>query len=255
MKKLLLGTILCSLFLTASCKDEASKPIQSLDVKVGENSITAQLNINDRYALTIDGEFPINIKGNNYGEVYVKSKNEDNPFRVGLLADFTVFTSDAWDGFEPTDRLPNGDPIPGWITPYELLRVGIPNNSGKYKMNVYGGYFNPYYIGVSVDLSFLDDHYPSGLQILQHFQKDGEIWGTATLYGPTKDSDGNITQHGGIFFVLSASHFMGKMARDFTLTPGDVEFTGRDAHRYESKKAKKKLIKKIQKAVKEFNEK
>ncbi|MDC1173932.1 hypothetical protein OAT67_00940 [Bacteriovoracaceae bacterium] len=106
----------------------------------------------------------------------------------------------------------------------------------------------------NIGLAYYGDHWSREdlKRIVPMLQKRFSL---ATLYGPTKDSDGNITQHGGIFFVLSASHFMGKMARDFTLTPGDVEFTGRDAHRYESKKAKKKLIKKIQKAVKEFNEK
>lgn len=247
MKKLLV-IALSSLFLFTSCKEE-NKPIQSLDVKVGQNTITTQLNLSDKYALPFEGEFDINIKGKNYGNVYVKEKTDDSPFRIGVVADFTVFTSDVWDGFEPTRTLPNGDPIPGWITPYELLRVGIPNQSGKYRTNVYAGYFDPYYVGVSVELSFLDDHYPSGLQILQHFQKDGEIWGTATLFGPTRDSDGNVLQHGGIFFVINASSFMGKS--DYvTMKPGQVEFQGREAHRYESKKAQKKLMKKIRKAIK-----
>ena len=66
-------------------------------------------------------------------------------------------------------------------------------------------YQNPYYVGVALTLNILDDHYPEGLGISQLFRKssDSPIWGSIQVFGPRKDNEGNITAHGGLFFIAT----------------------------------------------------
>lgn len=254
-KLITMMALIGSMALMGGCRDRS--PVESFDVTVGENSITTEVNLSDSFALELDGFVPVSIKGKDYGHIFLSSKTDEKPFSVGLLVDFSIFTSDAWDGFEPVTTLPSGDPIPGWITPYELIRVDIPSFSSRFDLNLYGGYYNPYYVGTTVSLNFLDDYYPEGLQIFQNFRKDGEIWGTVALYGPTRDSDGEIIDHGGIFFVLSVSALTSLNPGDtISLEPAEYKFEGRDAHIYEdSRRERRKLFRQIQRGIDEFNRK
>ena len=138
MKLFFTFLLLTSLLAVSGCKD---KPVESFDVIVGENTVTGEINLSESFALNLDGDFPVNIKGKNYGEIYMASKNDKNPFRVGVTADFSIFTSETWDGFDSTRTLPNGDPIPGWVTPYELVRAGIPSFGDKFELDLYAGYY------------------------------------------------------------------------------------------------------------------
>lgn len=239
--------ILPLLFL-AGCKNQ---PIESFDVIVGQNTLTAQLSLSDDYALNIDASFPIMIKGDYYGHMFVTPKIGNSPFHLGLTADFSVFTSDVWDGFEPVTSLPNGDPLPHWIGPYELIRANIPNPSDIFDVSLYGTIDKPFYLGMTLSLNILDENYPEGLQVIQNFGKDGKNWGAVVLFGPTRDANGEIIEQGGIFFVVGVSALTA--SERVRLTPTDLEITGPDAHRYETPRAQQRLMRDIQRSIQDYN--
>ena len=248
MKSLINIMLLGSLVFMQACE---KGPVEDFDVKVGDNDVTTELFLTEKYGLNLTGSFPIDIKGNNYGEIFLNGATDANPFSAGLTISLEAFTGDVWDGFGSTSTLPNGDPLPPWITPYELVGVDIPTMNDHFGIILYGGYHNPYYVGLAVTLKILDNHYPEGLQVSQSFKKEGENWGTVTLFGPTRDGDGNVIQHGGIFFVVGISTFL--PGEEIPFEPGTLHIRGKNAHLYKSKKAQKKLMKQIQKAVREFN--
>lgn len=175
--------------------------IDEFTVDVGQNQVTTAANFSDNYALDVDGNFPIDIKGINYGEIFISRKSEDSPFKVGLTASIEAFTNEKWEGFDNVSTLPNGEPLPGWPSQEKLIVADIPDFSPHFDIKLYVGVDNPYYVGIAVTLNILDDHYPEGLKLSQNFKKDGNIWGEVVAFGPTKDSEGNIINHGGLFFL------------------------------------------------------
>jgi len=198
MSKLIQLTVSISLLtLFVSC----GKVVDKFGVEVGTNEVTTTADFTKDFALNLDGSFPIDIKGQNYGEIFLNAAQGEDPFQVGVSASIEAFTSDTWDGFDNTSTLPNGDPLPGWIAQDKLIVVDIPDFNQHFDIKLYVGYDNPYYVGVAVTLNILDNHYPEGLSISQNFKKEESIWGEVMAFGPTKDSDGNVINHGGIFFV------------------------------------------------------
>ena len=239
-----------SLFLFVSCK----KVVEGFNVSVGQNDVTAVVSLSDSYALALSGEFPVVVKDVHYGDLFLNGATTDSPFQLGLTANFDMFTSSTWEGFGTTDTLPNGDPIPGWITPYELVAVDIPSFSPHFDLQLYVGYQSPYYLGLSVSLNFLDNHYPEGLSVSQSFRKDGEIWGTVQLFGPSFDGNGNVVTHGGVFFVATFDPLLPGTISFKGTKAGELEFHGPHAARYaQDKKLQKKAMQQIQKLMNEFN--
>lgn len=249
-KNILLVIFCISVF--TGCNDV----VDSFQVKVGENSITAITFFDEDFALNLTGDFDIIVDNINYGNIFLVAPTEDDPFQVGVTADFTTFTSDLWEGFAPTNKLPNGDPLPGWITPYELVATKLPALDENFDVTLYVGFHNPYYVGIAVSLNFFDENYPQGLQVSQHFKKESTPWGTVSVYGPTYDENGNVLVHGGLFFVTKFD----------PSRPGDIDyvedleksefiFSGENAEEYRNNPEKQEeVLEQIRRMVREFNE-
>jgi len=229
--------------------------VEKFSVKVGTNTITAITDFNEDYALNLTGNFPIDIDGVNYGDIFLAAQTDDHPFYVGITANFETFTSDVWTGFAPTKKLPNGDPLPGWIEPYELVTTQLPNFDENFDVHLYVGYHNPYYVGVAVTLNIFDNHYPEGLLISQYFKKEDIPLGTVTVFGPTYDDEGNVEQHGGLFFVATFEQTrMGDI--DFAdELDSEIIFSGRRAGEYRNNPEKQKeALETVKRLIKKFNQ-
>jgi hypothetical protein len=241
---------ICFLTLFASCK----KVVEGFNVSVGQNDVTTVVSLTDDYALALSGEYPIVVKDVHYGNLFLNGATTNSPFQLGVTAKFDMFTSDTWEGFGTTNTLPNGDPMPGWITPYELVAVDIPSFSPHFDLILYVGYQSPYYLGLAISLNVLDNHYPEGLSVSQSFKKDGKIWGTVHLFGPSRDSDGNVVTHGGVFFAATFDPLLPGRISFKGAKAQDMEFHGPHAETYsKDKKLQKKAIKQIQQLIQDFN--
>jgi len=198
MKRLfLLFPVMISLLALGGCK----KVVETFKLDVGDNAVTVTGAFSKDFAFNFSNSYDIVVKGVQYGTITAIAPTESQPFQVAITANFDMFTSDVWEGFASTKTLPNGDPLPAWINPNELVRVDIPNFTEQIDLVLYVGYKKPYYVGVALTLKVLDNRYPDGLTLSQYLKKSNAIWGSATVFGPSYDDVGNVTQHGGIFFV------------------------------------------------------
>ncbi|MEK6626250.1 MAG: hypothetical protein AABY86_14865 [Bdellovibrionota bacterium] len=193
--------VLAMAFSLSGCK----QIIDGFSLGVGENTVTTTANFIPEFGFNVTKSVDIVVKGVKYGTVGVAAPQEGKPFQVYVTADLTIFTSEVWEGFGPVTTLPNGEPLPSWITPGELVRVDIPNFTEFLDLTLYIGYKNPFYVGVAVSLKLFDNRYPDGLSVSQYLKKKSKIWGQGMVYGPAYDDQGNVTQHGGIFFVAGFS--------------------------------------------------
>ena len=253
MKKLWPALLALTLGLT-SCNN-AQEVVSAFDITVGTNAVTLTTEFNSDFALDLNGVFDIKVKGVDYGDIFLLGSTEQTPFTIGATADLSVFLPENWDGFAPTNKLPNGDPLPGWIVPQELVEVDIPINNPQFDVTAYVGYRSPYYLGVAVTLNFLDDNFPEGLSISQYFRKAGTIWSEVIAYGPVKDENGNILKHGGLFFAATIDPFLPALSLDRELVRGEWQATGKHADRYNNDpKELRKLLKHVKEGVEQFNE-
>lgn len=254
MKKIFATALIGLLFSTGCNKND--KVVTDFGLELGANTVTVSAEFSEDFALNLNGVFDLNIKGTDYGEIFLYGASNSTPFSAGVTVDVGVFKPEVWEGFAPTTTLPNGSAIPAWISPYELVAVDVPVTSTQFDIKAYVGYHSPYYLGVSLGLNFLDDHFPEGLSLSQSFKKDGDIWSEVVAYGPTKDADGNVIQHGGLFFVAKYDPALQQnLQLDENLFAGEWKATGSDAKYYnENPKAMRKLLKKVKKAIEEYNE-
>jgi hypothetical protein len=239
----------CGLLLT-SC----SEVVTQFSVIVGNDEVTTQADFTPEFELNLTGSYDIDVQDINYGQIYLNGSTETTPFQVGLTANLNSFTSDVWTGFEPVKTLPNGDAIPGWITPYELVQVDIPSFNEHFDLYAYIGHQSPYYLGVAVTLNVFDNAYPTGLMVSQNFRQANNTWGTVTVFGPSFDDAGNVLTHGGLFFVATFDPLIPGVitVRDFN--EKSLVFHGKEGKKYKKdEKLRKKALKQIKSLLKKFN--
>ncbi len=255
MQRFLIIPIMLMAMTMSGCK----KVVEGFNVVVGQNDVTAVVELAKDFALSFNGSFPIVVNDVEYATLFLNGATSSSPFTVGATANLDMFTSEVWEGFGTTTTLPNGDALPGWITPYELVAVDIPSFSPHFDLIAYVGYQKPYYLGVAVTLKVLDAHFPEGLGVSQSFKKDSKPWGTVQVFGPTRDADGNVTQSGGVFFVASfdplipgIQHRGPKAMAE--LESEEIQFHGPRAEEYRNdKKKQRQAMKQIRKVLEMAN--
>jgi|GEM_PF-4739237 len=200
-KSLTLGLLLAAMTSLSSCK----KVVDKFSLDLGDNSVTTAVNFVPEFGLNVDRTVDIVVKGVKYGSVSISSPQNGEPFKIALTAELEMFLPEVWEGFAPTNTLPNGEALPNWIQPNELIAVDVPNFNEHVDLTVYVGFKNPYYVGVALSLKILDGRYPEGLGLSQAFRKNNKTWGQGMVYGPTYEDDGSVRSHGGLFFVAGFS--------------------------------------------------
>ena len=168
------------------------------------------------FNFTLDQQYQLDLAGGvdimDYGKVYFEKPTADTGTKMGLTFNMGKFVKDEWVTLTPTDKLQNGDKLPGYVS-HPLIKVDVPA--------VHNGYVTPYlyfglkevgledsykvpfdYVGLALEINKFDASFPRGLQVSQTFyNKYNQPIVGATLYGPLVIDEELVTPGG--FFVAA----------------------------------------------------
>ena len=200
MKALILTALALNL---VGCK----KVIEDHELTFASNQIISTTTIAKNYGLPFSGNFPIDIKEENYGEVNLYPKTNNDDFQVEVIADFTAFDGDVWDGFDPIDRLPGNNSFPTWIKAESLLKISIPTFSENITVDLLFSKADKFYFGLTLGIKKINSKYPEGLKASQEIaRKSSETpWAEVFIHGPSYNPDGEVVENAGITIVSSFS--------------------------------------------------
>ena len=181
------------------------KLIQDHELSFESDQVISKTTISENYGLPFSGNFPIIIQEQEYGEVNLYPKTENDDFSVELIADFTTFTGDIWDGFDPITTLPGNNSFPSWIGAEELLKINIPTMSDNVTVDLIFGKDEGFYFGITIGIKQINDKYPEGLKASQEIAKKNSRvpWAEIFIHGPQYNSEGELTENAGITILSS----------------------------------------------------
>ena len=181
------------------------KLIQGHELTFESDQVISKTTISENYGLPFSGNFPIIIQEQEYGEVNLYPKTENDDFSVELIADFTTFTGDIWGGFDPIMTLPGNNSFPSWVGAKELLKINIPTMSDNVTVDLIFGKDENFYFGITVGIKQINDKYPEGLKASQEIAKKNSRvpWAEIFIHGPQYNSEGELTENAGITILSS----------------------------------------------------
>lgn len=183
------------------------KLIQDHELSFESDQVISKTTISENYGLPFSGNFPIIIKEKEYGEINLYPKTENDDFSVEVIADFSTFTGEVWDGFDPISRLPGNNSFPSWVSATELLRINIPTLSENVSLDLIFGKDEGYYFGITIGIKQVNDKYPEGLKASQEIaRKSSKVpWAEIFIHGPQYDASGELSEDAGITILSSFS--------------------------------------------------
>ena len=200
MKSILLIALI---FNMVGCK----KVIEDHELSFASNQVISTTTISKSYGLPFSGNFPIDIKDKNYGEINLYPKTANDDFQVEVIADFTTFDGDVWDGFDPIESLPGNNRFPTWMQTTSLLKINIPTFNENISIDLLFSKSDKFYFGLTLGIKKINDKYPEGLKASQEIaRKSSETpWAEVFIHGPTYDENGDVIENAGITIVSSFS--------------------------------------------------
>jgi hypothetical protein len=159
------------------------------------STISVALVFTSNIQTTMNGLFNVE----QYGQIFVDGYTSAQPFEVGFTLNTAIFNDQNYVKLTPTAFLPNGSPN-GIGYPMAEISPVTPITS---VFNLYGyvDILHQSWLGLASIFSFINNQYfPNGLSLSEAFltNSTGAPGLIASVFGPTVDNQGNMTQAGGI---------------------------------------------------------
>ena len=200
MKSIILIALILNI---VGCK----KVIEDHELTFASNQVISTTTIAKNYGLPFSGNFPVDIKDKNYGEINLYPKTSNDDFQVEIIADFTTFDGEVWDGFDPIGTLPGNNSFPTWMKTESLLRINIPTFNENISLDLLFSKSDKFYFGLTLGIKKINDKYPEGLKASQEIaRKNNKVpWAEVFIHGPVYDGSGDVVENAGISIISSFS--------------------------------------------------
>jgi hypothetical protein len=156
------------------------------------------------------------------GWVRLIPADSQHGFQIATDIDFSAFV-DSSLMIGRTRTLPNGVSFPSYVTT-DLYSVELKRDQNMNTKLYLGTTGEKRYVGVGLELKFVDSRFPEGLAISQNLQDGAKRnVGVVSFYGP-KMSNGKIVAPGGIFIASDINGLRGQSAaQGFTVSTAGTE--------------------------------
>ena len=196
-------------FLFFACGSGEDSLIKNILYKTTDEKVILDVEFNSLFELNLEATIPIK----NYGSLRFSPAAGNKGFLIGFELNYKALEDDEITRVRKTRLLPNGQPMSRYITE-DLLWIQFKKKK-KIRPSLYlGSSFDNFYLGSSLELSFMDDDFPEGLTITQWVRDDqGRVLGVVTLYGPKLDGS-RVKVPGGLFFATNITHLIAYAEED-----------------------------------------
>lgn len=206
--------------LAVACGASVSQIVKNFSFNVEERKASLLTEFNTEVALNMEVAIPIK----NMGWIRLIPADGQHGFQIATDIDFSAFL-DKELAIGRTTTLPNGVSFPSFIST-DMYSVMLKRDQ-KLNTKLYlGTTAAKRYVGVGLELNFVDGRFPEGLAISQGLQdKNKKNIGVVSFYGP-KMSNGQIVSPGGIFVATDLNTLSGSgKAQGFSVNTAGVEMT------------------------------
>ncbi len=196
--KLLLQCSPLIFLLLGACGSEKGQVVKGFRYEIKEESLNLRVDFNSNTELNLETTIPVK----KYGNIQLIPGIDGSGFTIGFDLNLEIIRAKEILDLRRTRNLPNGMPMTRYVKT-ELAKLKVKETE-KYATSLYvGPDENHVYLGVALELSFLDDDFPPGL-VLNQWVRDNQRrpLGVVTLYGP-KVRNGKLRSPGGIFLVTN----------------------------------------------------
>lgn len=204
--------------LTVACGASVSQIVKNFSFNLEERKASLLTEFNTEVALNMEVAIPIK----NSGWIRLIPANGQHGFQIATDIDFSAFL-DKELMIGRTTTLPNGVTFPSFIST-DMYSVMLKRDQ-KLNTKLYLGTTSAKrYVGVGLELNFVDSRFPEGLAISQTLQDQSKkSIGVVSFYGP-KMSNGQIVAPGGIFIATDLNALKGSgTAQGFTVSSAGVD--------------------------------
>ncbi|MFZ9519234.1 MAG: hypothetical protein ACO3A4_02045 [Silvanigrellaceae bacterium] len=204
--------------LAVACGASVSQIVKNFSFNLEERKASLLTEFNTEIALNMEVAIPIK----NMGWVRLIPANSQHGFQIATDIDFSAFL-DKELSVGRTTSLPNGVTLPSFIST-DMYSVMLKRDS-KLNTKLYlGTTAAKRYVGVALELNFVDSRFPEGLAISQTLQdKSKKNIGVVSFFGP-KMNNGQMVAPGGIFVATDLNTLSGSgSANGFTVNTAGVQ--------------------------------
>jgi hypothetical protein len=195
-----------------------SQIVKSFSFNLEERKASLLTEFSTEVALNMEVAIPIR----DVGWVRLIPADGQHGFQIATDIDFAAFVDPALT-IGRTRTLPNGVTFPSYVST-DLYSVELKKEQNFNTRLYLGTNAEKKYVGVGLELKFVDSRFPEGLAISQNLQ-DGSKRnvGVVSFYGP-KMSNGKIVAPGGIFIASDINALRGQSStQGFTVSKAGVE--------------------------------
>jgi len=206
--------------LAVACGASVSQIVKNFSFNLEERRASLLTEFNTEIALNMEVAIPIK----NMGWIRLIPADASHGFQIATDIDFSAFL-DKELTVGRTTQLPNGVVFPSFIST-DMYSVMLKREQ-KFNTKLYLGTTSAKrYVGVGLELNFVDSRFPEGLAISQTLQdKNKSNIGVVSFYGP-KMSNGQMVAPGGIFVATDLNSLKGSgRAQGFTVNSAGVDMT------------------------------
>ncbi|MEN9810793.1 MAG: hypothetical protein RLZZ488_2360 [Pseudomonadota bacterium] len=203
--------------LAVACGGSVSQIVKNFSFNLEERKASLLTEFNTEVALNMEVAIPIK----NMGWIRLIPADSQHGFQIATDIDFAAFL-DKELAIGRTTTLPNGVTFPSFIST-DMYSVMLKRDQ-KLNTKLYLGTTSAKrYVGVGLELNFVDSRFPEGLAISQNLQdKNKKNIGVVSFYGP-KMSNGQMVAPGGIFVATDVNALQGSSkAQGYTVSSAGV---------------------------------
>lgn len=236
--------------LAVACGASVSQIVKSFSFNLEERRASLLTEFSTEVSLNMELAIPIK----DFGWVRLIPADASHGFQIATDLDFSAFVDKSMM-IGKTRTLPNGVTFPSFITT-DMYSVELKKDQSLNTKLYLGTTAQKRYVGVGLELKFVDSRFPEGLSISQNLLDSAKRnIGVVSFYGP-KMSNGQITVPGGIF-VAADLNALGSQpkAQSFSVNTAGVEMqkvnllpydgfdvVGKDARTYKKPQEQLKLF-------------
>lgn len=204
--------------LAVACGASVSQIVKSFSFNLDDRKANLLTEFSTEIALNMEIAIPIK----DLGWIRLIPSDGSHGFQIATDIDFSAFVDQSLM-IGRTKVLPNGVSFPSYVKS-DLYSVELKRDQ-KLNTRLYlGTSSSKQYVGVGLELKFVDSRFPEGLAISQTLQDGAKRdVGVVSFYGP-KMSNGKMTAPGGIFVATDLNVLRGKSSSNgFTVNTAGVE--------------------------------
>lgn len=206
--------------LAVACGASVSQIVKNFSFNLEERRASLLTEFNTEIALNMEVAIPIK----NAGWVRLIPADSSHGFQIATDLDLSAFMDKEF-AIGRTTTLPNGVAFPSYISS-DMYSVMLKRDQ-KFNTKLYLGTTSAKrYVGVGLELNFVDARFPEGLAISQTLQdKSQKKIGVVSFFGP-KMSNGQMVAPGGIFIATDLNDLTGSgQAQGFTVSSANADMT------------------------------